>query len=282
MFVLRSARVLLGYLIFWVSLPASMLYADEIDLMASKDNTIYSEGDLSNGVGQYLFSGTTANVDFRRALIKFDIAANIPTGATIDSVQLSLNVSKVPDSSSQSFSLFRLTTEWGEGSSNAPREEGAGADARTGDATWAHTLFPFEFWSTAGGDFEPEVSATALIGGLGAAVWPSTGELVADVQMWLEQPESNFGWILVGDESTISSAKRFDSRENPTAALGPRLKVLFTPAPPTGACCSTIGDCTDVQASVCKASGGYLNSPGSSCALIQECPLFQDGFENLD
>ena len=279
MFDLRNSRVLLGFLIIWVSLPASMLYADEINLTASKDNTIYSEGDLSNGVGQYLFSGTTGIGDFRRALIKFDIVASIPSGATIDNVQLSLNVSKIPDSSSQTFSLFRLTTEWGEGSSNAPGQEGAGTDANTDDATWSHTFFPFEFWITNGGDFEPDVSAAALIGGLGPAVWPSNAEMVADVQKWLEQPESNFGWILVGDELTGGSAKRFDSRENPTADLGPRLQVLFTPPPPTGACCSTIGDCTDVQASVCEASGGFFKSTGTSCALIQECPLFQDSFE---
>jgi len=279
MFDLRNSRVLLGFLIIWVSLPASMLCADEINLTASKDNTIYSEGDLSNGLGQYLFSGTTANGDFRRALIKFDIAASIPSGATIDSVQLSLNVSKIPDSSSQTFRLFRLTTEWGEGSSNAPGQEGAGTDANTDDATWSHTFFPFEFWITGGGDFEPDVSATALIGGLGMAVWPSTGALVADVQKWIEQPENNFGWILVGDESIGGSAKRFDSRENSTATLRPRLQILFTLPPPTGACCSTIGDCTDVQASVCEASGGFFKSPGSSCALIQECPLFQDSFE---
>jgi len=279
MFDLRNSRVLLGSLIIWVFLTASILNADEINLTASKDNTIYSEGDLSNGVGQHLFSGTTGIGDFRRALIKFDITASIPSGATIDNVQLSLNVSKVPDSFSRTFSLYRLTTEWGEGSSNAPGQEGAGTDANTDDATWSHTFFPFAFWITGGGDFEPDVSATALIGGLGTAVWPSTGELVADVQKWLEQPESNFGWILVGDESIGGSAKRFDSRENPTATLRPRLQILFTLPPPNGACCSTIGDCTDVQASVCEASGGFFKSPGSSCALIQECPLFQDSFE---
>ena len=166
MFDLRNTRALLGVFIILVLTPASLLYADEINLTATKDNTIFSEGDLSNGVGQHLFSGTTGIGDFRRALIKFDIAGRIPSGATIDSAQLILNVSKVPDNSPQSFSLYRITTEWGEGSSNAPGEEGRGTDANTDDATWSHTFFPFKFWITGGGDFEPDVSVTAEIGGL--------------------------------------------------------------------------------------------------------------------
>ena len=279
MIVNRSTRILMVVLSVLFCLPSEVLMADEVNLPASKDNTIYSEGALSNAVGDYLFGGETGIGDFRRALIKFEIAAGLPAGATIDEVQLSLNVSKVPDLDSHNFSLYRLTSDWGEGSSNAPGVEGGGTDASNDDATWLHTFFPFKFWTTAGGDYSETASVTALIGGLGTAIWPSTDALVADVQQWLDQPDSNFGWILIGNETAGGTAKRFDSRENPVVNLRPKLTVMFTP-PATGACCSTNGDCTDVQASVCEASGGVFKSEDSSCALIQECPLFQDGFEN--
>lgn len=279
MVVNQNARVLMVVLSVLFCLPGVALMADEVNLPASKDNTIYSEGALSNAVGDYLFGGETGIGDFRRSLIKFDIAAGLPAGVTIDEVQLSLNVSKVPDLDSHNFSLYRLTSDWGEGSSNAPGVEGGGTDASTDDATWSHTFFPFNFWTTAGGDYLETASVTALIGGLGTAIWPSTDALVADVQQWLDQPDSNFGWILIGNETAGGTAKRFNSRENPAVNLRPKLTIMFT-SPPTGACCSMSGECTDVQASVCQASGGFFNSEGSSCALIQECPFFQDGFEN--
>ncbi len=280
MLAFHSTRIVHILFIIGVFVPTSMILADDISLPASKDNTIFSEGDLSNGSGDHLFSGTNGIGNFRRALLKFDVAASLPVGATIDSVQLSLNVSKVPDVFPQNFSLFLLTSDWGESSSNAPDEEGTGTDAATDDASWIHTFFPFKFWTTAGGDIVANASATALIGGLGSVIWRSTDAMVADVQQWLDQPDSNFGWLLIGDETAAGTARRFDSRENPQASQTPRLQITFTPLPPTGACCSRSGDCSDVQASVCRLSGGFFKSAGSSCALIQECPLFADSFEN--
>ena len=60
-------------------------------LSAAKDNTIYQDATgNSNGIGENFFSGNTATESARRALIKFDIAAQIPAGAVITSVTLNL------------------------------------------------------------------------------------------------------------------------------------------------------------------------------------------------
>jgi len=276
MSVFQSIRLLLAITVVSLCMQAS---ADEVNLSAIKDNTIYSEGNLSNGAGDYIFSGATQSGNLRRALLKFDITAAVPAEATIDAVELSLNVSKAPDTKMQNFSLFRVIADWGEGSSNAPGEEGTGDAASSGDATWEHTFFSNSLWASSGGDFVVQASNTISIGGEGATTWPSTAALVADVQRWLDQPDTNFGWLLKGDETAGGTARRFDSRENPAANLRPQLHILFTPAP-TGACCSPVGDCTDVTASVCQSDGGFFKSEGSSCALIQSCPLFQNSFEN--
>ncbi|MGH7613747.1 MAG: hypothetical protein ACREMW_06870 [Gemmatimonadales bacterium] len=58
-------------------------------------------------------------------------------------------------------------------------------------------------------------------------MWGSTAQLVADVQGWLADPASNFGWILIGDESATATAKQFDSRES-AASIRPELRVFFT------------------------------------------------------
>jgi MYXO-CTERM domain-containing protein len=50
-------------------------------------------------------------------------------------------------------------------------------------------------------------------------IWPDTNGFRADAQRAVNSPTQNFGWIVIGDESTTRTAKRFDSRESPTGAL---------------------------------------------------------------
>jgi len=52
------------------------------------------------------------------------------------------------------------------------------------------------------------------------------------VQNWLDNPTADFGWLVLGDETTSGSAKRFDSREN-AGGTGPRLTINFTINAPT-------------------------------------------------
>ena len=273
----RNVQIKVISIVIFLLLAGVAVYAEEVNLAAEKDNTLFEEGDLSNGAGDHIFSGSTALGAARRGLIHFDIAGNFPAGATIDAVQLTLNVSKVPDTTPKNFDLYRLTSDWGESSSNAPGEEGAGTEPAADDATWSHTFFPFEFWSEAGGDFSDVASATTAVGGLGFVTWLTTPAVVADVQLWLDKPAANFGWLLLGDESEALTAKRFDSRET-GGVLAPSLRILFTPAP-TGACCAVTGECSESLESVCRDAGGFFQSPGSSCELILECPIFEDSFE---
>ena len=51
---------------------------------------------------------------------------------------------------------------------------------------------------------------------------------MADVQRWLDDPATNFGWLLLGDESENQTTKRFDSKENPDQEDRPILTVEFT------------------------------------------------------
>ena len=49
---------------------------------------------------------------------------------------------------------------------------------------------------------------------------------MADVQRWLDDPSSNFGWLLLGNESTNRTAKRFDGRQNVSGFPDPQPPVL--------------------------------------------------------
>lgn len=216
-------------LLLALACPGAVATADVVEIGASKDNTLYEdvEGSLSNGAGDHFFVGVTGMVSIRRGLIAFDVAAAVPAGSTIDSVTLTLNMS-MTIVGPQTIELHRASADWGEGASDAPKEEGGGADAMPGDATWLHTSFDTDFWATLGGDFEPVASGSTLVSFNGPYTWDSTPDMVTDVQGWLDDPSTNFGWILTGDETTSPTTKRFDTRENDLLDTNPLLTVEFT------------------------------------------------------
>jgi hypothetical protein len=199
-----------------------------VDLEPVKDNTLYENesGSLSNGKGDYLFAGQTGQSATRRALLAFDVAGNIPADATIISATLMLHMSKSVAVATD-VTVRTLQQDWGEGASNAEDEEGSGAAAAANDATWLHTFFNTASWTQAGGDFAATATATTAVAGVGAYSWQSAA-LTANVQSWLSAPETNFGWILLGNESAASTAKRFDSRENPTVENRPVLTITYS------------------------------------------------------
>lgn len=196
----------------------------------SKDNTLYEDvsGTLSNGAGANIFAGQTAANSTRRALLAFDVGSQIPGGSVINSASLDLTVNRAAVSPVVEVSVHPVLADWGEGTSDAALQEGGGTTATIGDATWTNRFFPGEFWDQIGGDFDPLASATRTVQGAGHYTW-SSPELTADVQNWLDSPAGNFGWILIGDEGSASTSRRFGSRENPDPNVRPVLTVDYTP-----------------------------------------------------
>jgi spore coat protein A len=240
-----------------------------VTLPAARDNTLYESatGALSNGAGEYMFTGRTGNGVMRRTVIAFDVASAIPAGSTINSVTLQLHVSRVANNTLRVTTVHRLLADWGEGTSNATQNEGEGAPATTGDATWIHRFYPSTTWTAAGGDFVATASASALVTGNGTYAWTSPA-IVADVQGWLDAPAGNFGWMVRGDESVSETAKRLDSRTNGQVASRPALIVDYTAGGggQTGACCVPEGDCTQLTPEQCASVGGTYQGNGTPCS----------------
>lgn len=199
-------------------------------LTAIQDNTLYENvnGSLSSGAGIYFFVGRNNNSAARRGLLKFPIADSTLSEAIIDSVKLVLNMSRTL-AGVEAISVHRLLADWGEGASNAGIEGGGGAPSQSGDATWIHTFFNSGFWTNSGGDFSPAASATQDVGDIGKYIW-SSEQMAVDVEDWKNNPATNFGWILIGDENQNQTSKRFDSKENLVDSNKPRLIVHYTPA----------------------------------------------------
>jgi len=195
------------------------------------DTTIYAEQSgstaydaTSDGAGPNLWTSVLAAGVTRRALVRFDLSA-VPKGSRIIGAQLQLFEIRARDE--HVVSTHRLLASWGEAGSNGG-DAGIGAPAQPGDATWSHRFWPTQTWKTRGGEFVDTPSASLSVGfGPGAFVWPSTTRAVADVQLWVDQPATNHGWILIGDDLGLQNAKRFGSRNYPGSEGWPVLIVSY-------------------------------------------------------
>ncbi|MEZ4826705.1 MAG: DNRLRE domain-containing protein [Bacteroidia bacterium] len=228
-----------GFFVFFVCFIAVFSDVEHLraqsatTLVADLDNTLIEDagGLLSNGSGNYFFSGRTgqATGGIRRGLVHFSFSS-LPANAVVDSVSLILNMTMGSGTGSQTIDLHRVMASWGEGTSAAAGNEGAGAASTGGDATWIHRFYDTTQWVSAGGDFlanssgSQDVPSTA-----GNNTWAGAG-MVADVNYWLAHPDSNFGWILIGNESTASTSRRFGSHNNADEGQQPRLFVRYTVA----------------------------------------------------
>lgn len=193
------------------ALPA---FADMVDIPADRDVTLIEDPDgaLANGSGLSIFAGRTGQEvgGIRRALIRFDVAANLPENALIDSATLTLYLNK-GNSGQTTVSIHRVLSDWGEGGSSS--NGGGGAPAQDHDATWLHTFYDYDYWVQAGGHFIPHAGATQMVGATGFYDWSDNTNLVNDVRLWLKAPGQNFGWLVMGDEDALRTVMRFDSRD---------------------------------------------------------------------
>lgn len=230
---------------FFLVVP--QVFALQTTLTPVKDTSIYANvASNGNGAGQYLFMGRTDDqngipASLRRALVAFDLTG-IPATAVIDSVKMEFFISNVPGMGSPkggTASLHRLTSPWGEGAADATGQEGQGAPAQAGDATWSHAFWNTTTWTTDGGDYQAVASATQAYTatGEGLLTFTGTASMVDDVQFWLGNPGSNYGWILRGEEGsgmnpTQQTARQLLSSEN-LALNVPTLTVDYHLPPPT-------------------------------------------------
>jgi hypothetical protein len=212
-FVRMAAGVVL------LTATCSNAWSVTISISASKDNTINEDNVNNSAGGAAGISVGTGFPDARRALVAFDVAGNVPAQAIVTDAQLRVYiggsgtiVGGVP------VSLHRLTADWGEGSAaSSPSNVGGGfngAPASAGDATWNERFFGSTSWTNPGadGDYIAIPSVTEGVGRTNDFPHFFNG-LAADVQLWLDAPATNFGWILIGREDISSTLRTFYSRE---------------------------------------------------------------------
>ena len=209
--------------------------ADLVTLQSARHGTLYeTNGDpRANGLGQHLFAGVTNQGFRRRGLIDFDLAPLLAGPVAIESVTLRLHVSQT-NAAPANVGLHRLLADWGVGTTDAGGGEGGGGPATPGSATWESAFYDTVAWTSPGGDFASDASASSLLEGNGWKSWSGAG-LVDDLQAMVDGDASRFGWLLLGDETGNGTTFRFDSMFIGDAALRPELIVEYTSIPAPGA-----------------------------------------------
>lgn len=163
------------------------------------DTSIYSGGINPQGALSIL-AGTRNNGTRDRGLLRFDLRS-LPPAALIESAYLRLIVTRVPPTPPQSqFDLHRMLRPWG------------------ADATWANATAGVP-WTAPGGqagtDYSMSTSATRLVTFGGPYDFGPSAQLAADVQTWLANPGTNYGWMLkAGNELLARTARHFGSSES--------------------------------------------------------------------
>ncbi len=219
----------------WCLFPLllTQLSAASLTLLSVSDTSLFENKPDSNLGATSMVSGTNQKYSRSRALFLFD-TSSIPTGAVISQVEVLLHVTRQPDPdqhqgpAASDFSLHRLYVSWGEGQGSGL----TGTIATLGSATWNERHFATTSWATPGGmigtDYAAAPSSTTSVGDVGPYLWGSSSTMIEDVQTWINQPSTNFGFILINEsEGTLGTGRRFASTEQ-SDTINPAAQLLVT------------------------------------------------------
>ena len=235
------------------------------DVQTYKDTHIYT-GAVNNNWGtstNIVVGGDSTNQ--YRTLIQFNISS-IPADVTLDSAALSMYCESEAAADDKTDGAYRMTVEWFEGSKN-----NAQPDAGENASTWNYRNWNGSVaWTTAGGDYDADVTDTDIITGI--ATW-FNWNILADVQDWYDGVNTNYGHIFIQTSTpTDGYRKRFTSSDGATAANRPKLVVEYTIE-------LTVQDATQAQTSGNTILNSYLITVQDSTQLQSVNKyMFVDGY----
>ena len=227
-----------GLLIIPTLLACANAPALTTNLQCVADTGLFEHNPDNNlGGMDFVTAGTTGIPSRSRALFKFDVASALPSNGTVTNVTLLLGVT-FANGFDQNFTVHRVLRDWGEGTgSGLASGSGLGSAASPGEATWNARFHPDTLWGQPGGEADVDHAgpASASAAMTFSSLEFSSAELIADIQTWLENPATNFGWLLKAANEEPLSASRIFTREEPSGA--PVLTIEYSlpssPLPPT-------------------------------------------------
>jgi hypothetical protein len=189
-----------------------------------------------------------------RGTLKFDLSS-IPADAIVRTATLSLYQQGQMNSSTPTFDLHYLTSDWA---------EGTGVLNASGDgATW-RTYDGVNEWDSPGGDFNSAPSSSAVSSGV-AGTWVNWD--VSDLaQSWVDGSITNYGCLIKKDvENPATFDLKFFYSSDYTGDPMLRPKLVIEYVPPPGTITMTINETYNRDGSSGAGSVGFGNvSAGSS------------------
>ncbi len=208
-----------------------------VTIPATADTALHELFSDSNMGGTlFMVAGATKNIfdgfstyARMRGLIRFDLGGQIPAGAVVSGVKVNMSVTFKPTpgpAPGSMFALHRMLKDWTEGT-----KVGVGTSATAGEATWIGPKGNATAWEAPGaggsGDAAAEASSAVFMDTVGRYAFPTSAELVADVQGWVDQPASNFGWLMKSTSEDVGqTGRRFGARED--AGARATLEVTYS------------------------------------------------------
>jgi hypothetical protein len=229
-----------------LSLTATLYTVKDASIFNNEAGTA-NNGNYGTGGSELLQVGYGGGV-YARSLVEFDLSS-IPSNAVIESVHLEFTTGS-SGSNIPIIYVHKLTQGWTEGTNKEVGNcsfnttcniQGVAIPDGGTDVTWNETSYSgttmnpganLNPWTTPGGHFNSTSSAASNEVGATSLTY-SSALLKNDVEGWLLNPSTNFGWILKSDFNiNLSSAmKRFRSREGATASgdvtTAPRLVIIY-------------------------------------------------------
>jgi len=185
--------------------------------------------DHNLGHNSFLPIGTSNNHNTGRGLLMFNLSA-IPPNATVNNATLTLQVG-TSRASANAVEVHRMLRAWIEGTGSGfvqASPGGFGSPALTGEPTWNKRASPSTAWGApgalAGADFVAAASATT--NPASSRLTFSSAGLTADVQLFISNPSTNFGWLFKQSVEGSGGARRIATREDTLNA--PKLVLTYT------------------------------------------------------
>jgi hypothetical protein len=200
--------------------PATVTLAASADTYLSSDKKTTNYGAASSLIAD-------GNPDFG-ALLRWDLSS-IPAGSTLQSATLSVNVT---GTNADTYEIYALKRSWIEQ-----------------QATWNKATIGTN-WQSAGAQGSMDRSSTVLgtvtatATGIRNVVLNAAG--LAVVQGWVNNPATNFGFILQDYANSTKDDLVFSSKEATVAANRPQLKVLYNPPSVAPLSLGTLGSAASV------------------------------------
>ena len=190
---------------------------------------------LNYGASTQIRSGVCSSVTYR-SILNFDLTSAIPSGATVNSVTLSLyNTNHADTTANHTQQLYAVAS----GNDGYTEGSKAGAAAADGDPTWDQLAHNTTNWagsaglSTADTDYNSTLLASGSVtdGSAGYITLSLNASGVAIVQGWLDNSATNYGFLVKAETESNGNCMDFYAADytpgNLIAPKRPRLTINY-------------------------------------------------------